>query len=119
MGISAVLRALSVFRLPAHSYPMTSDPFSSDLPGFGGFVRRKATPRSTGHADGLTLGAFELACVKRLTFREARQQLKASEADRAAGANARDARDRDSAVKRTLAAALNSIKPTLSPGAKF
>ena len=70
--------------------------------------------RSTKSADGLTTAAFELACSKGITFRAARQQLQNSEALRVREANTNAKRNRVP----LLQAALNSLKPALSPRAK-
>ena len=70
--------------------------------------------QSTKPADGLTTAAFELACSKGITFRTARQELQNSEAIRLREANTNAKRNRVP----LLEAALNSLKPALSPRAK-
>ena len=70
--------------------------------------------RSTKPADGLTTVAFELACSKGITFRAARQELQNSEAIRLREANSNAKRNRVP----LLEAALNSLKPALSPRVK-
>ena len=75
---------------------------------------RQHPKRSTKPADGLTTSAFELACSKGITFREARQELENSEALRVREANTNAKRNRVP----LLQVALNSLKPALSPRAK-
>ena len=70
--------------------------------------------RSTKPADDLTTSAFELACSKGITFRAARQELQNSEAIRVRVVNTNAKRNRVP----LLEAALNSLKPALSPRAK-
>ena len=66
--------------------------------------------RSTKPADGLTMLAFNLSVRKRISFREARQELRNSALSRLREARAQAKRDRLSPLK----AALNSLKTMLS-----
>lgn len=74
--------------------------------------RRCQPRRSTKPADGLTLAAFDWAFTKRITFREARKQLK-----RSAATSKAQSGHREPQLERELHVALNSLTPVLSPGA--
>ena len=65
--------------------------------------------RSTKPADGLTLAAFDLACTKRITFREARQELEHSAV--ASEVKADGNRDHRLLPIRVLEATLNFLRP--------
>ena len=66
---------------------------------------------STKLPDGLTIAAFELACRKGVTFREARQRLEHSAAATKAGLLSRG--ERRFLGMRALVAAFQPLKPTL------
>ena len=65
--------------------------------------------RSTQAAEGLTSASFDWALTKRITFREARKQLK-----RLAATSEAQSGRREPHLERELQVALNSLKPVLS-----
>jgi len=74
--------------------------------------------RSTKPADGLTLESFDLAWTERILYREARRKLERSVATHPSATDASGKRNHQAILKRALDAALNSLRPTLSPRAE-